>query len=93
VRLLGNILWFVLAGFWLFIGYAFAAALCFIFIVTIPFGIAALRIAFFSVWPFGRAVVPQAGKGFGSTFGNILGSYSEAGTSRFSISSPASSYA
>jgi uncharacterized membrane protein YccF (DUF307 family) len=72
VRLLGNILWFVLAGFWLFVGYAFAALLCFVFIVTIPFGVAALRIALFAVWPFGRAVVPQATKGFGSTLGNIL---------------------
>jgi uncharacterized membrane protein YccF (DUF307 family) len=62
----------VLAGFWLFLGYAFAALLCFIFIVTIPFGVAALRIALFGVCPFGRAVVPQARKGFGSTLGNIL---------------------
>jgi uncharacterized membrane protein YccF (DUF307 family) len=46
--------------------------LCFIFIVTIPFGVAALRIALFGVWPFGRTVVPKAGKGVGSTLGNIL---------------------
>jgi uncharacterized membrane protein YccF (DUF307 family) len=72
VRLLANIIWFVFAGFWLFVGYAFAALLCFVFIVTIPFGIAALRIAFFGVWPFGRAVVPQAGKGVGSSLGNVL---------------------
>jgi uncharacterized membrane protein YccF (DUF307 family) len=72
VRLLGNILWFVLAGFWLFVGYAFAALLCVVFIVTIPFGVAALRIALFGVWPFGRAVIAQPGKGFGSTLGNIL---------------------
>jgi len=72
VRLLANIIWFVFAGFWLFVGYAFAALLCFVFIVTIPFGIAALRIAFFGVWPFGRAVVPQAGKGVGSSVGNVL---------------------
>jgi uncharacterized membrane protein YccF (DUF307 family) len=72
VRLLLNIIWFVLAGFWLFIGYALAALLCFVFIVTIPFGIAALRIAFFGVWPFGRAVVPQPGKGVGSSLGNVL---------------------
>ena len=72
VRLLANIIWFVLAGFWLFLGYAFAALLCFIFIVTIPFGVASLRIALFGVWPFGRAVVPQANKGVGSTMGNIL---------------------
>jgi uncharacterized membrane protein YccF (DUF307 family) len=72
MRLLANIIWFVLAGFWLFVAYAFAALLCFVFIVTIPFGIAALRIAFFGVWPFGRAVVTQPGKGIGSTLGNIL---------------------
>jgi uncharacterized membrane protein YccF (DUF307 family) len=72
VRLLANIIWFVFAGFWLFVGYAFAALLCFVFIVTIPFGIAALRIAFFGVWPFGRAVVPQPGKGLGSSLGNVL---------------------
>ena len=72
MRLLANIIWFVLAGFWLFVGYAFAALVCFVFIVTIPFGFAALRIAFFGVWPFGRAVVPQPGKGWGSTLGNIL---------------------
>ena len=72
VRLVGNVIWFVFAGLWLFIGYAFAALLCFIFIITIPFGVAALRIALFGVWPFGRAVVPIAGKGVGSTIGNII---------------------
>ena len=56
----------------MFVGYAFAALLCFVFIVTIPFGIAALRIAFFGVWPFGRAAVPQAVKGVGSSLGNVL---------------------
>ena len=72
MRLAGNIIWFIFAGFWLFVGYAFAALLCFLFIVTIPFGVAALRIAFFGVWPFGRAVVPQPGKGLGSSLGNVL---------------------
>jgi uncharacterized membrane protein YccF (DUF307 family) len=72
VRLLGNLIWFVCAGFWLFIGYLFAALLCFILIVTIPFGVAALRIAFFGVWPFGRAVVRKPTSGLGSTLGNII---------------------
>ncbi len=72
MRLLGNIIWFVFAGFWLFVGYAVAALLCFILIVTIPFGVASLRIAVYGVWPFGRAVVPQAGKGVGSTVGNVI---------------------
>lgn len=72
MRLLGNIIWFVFAGLWLFISYAFAALICFVFIVTIPFGVASLRIALYGAWPFGRAVVPQTGKGVGSTLGNIL---------------------
>jgi uncharacterized membrane protein YccF (DUF307 family) len=72
VRLVGNIIWFVFAGLWLFIGYAVAALLCFIFIVTIPFGVASSRIALYGVWPFGRAVVPQANKGIGSTLGNVI---------------------
>jgi uncharacterized membrane protein YccF (DUF307 family) len=62
----------VLAGFWLFVSYAFAALLCFIFIVTIPFGVAALRIAMFGVWPFGRVVVAQPDKGAGSTVANVI---------------------
>jgi Inner membrane component domain len=61
-----------LRGLWLFIGYAFAAVLCFIFIITIPFGVASLRIALYCVWPFGRAVVPQANKGIGPTMGNVI---------------------
>ncbi len=72
MRLLGNIIWFVLAGVWLFISYAFAALLCFIFIITIPFGVAALRIGMFALWPFGRTIVRQPTKGVGSTLGNII---------------------
>jgi uncharacterized membrane protein YccF (DUF307 family) len=67
-----NVIWFVFAGLWLFIGYAFAALICFVLIITIPFGVASLRIALYGVWPFGRAVVPQAGKGIGSTIGNVI---------------------
>lgn len=72
MRLLVNIIWFVFAGFWLFVGYVFAALLCFVLIITIPFGVASLRIALFAVWPFGRTVVRQPGKGVGSTLGNVL---------------------
>jgi uncharacterized membrane protein YccF (DUF307 family) len=72
VRLVANIVWFIFAGIWLFLGYAFAALICFLLIVTIPFGVAAMRIALFGVWPFGHAVVRQPGKGVGSTLGNVL---------------------
>src|SRR3981189_81267 len=72
MRLLLNIIWFVLAGFWLAIGYAVAALVCFILIITIPFGIAALRIGLFALWPFGRTVVRRADAGAGSAIGNII---------------------
>jgi hypothetical protein len=91
VRLLGNVIWFALAGFWLFTGYAFAALLYFVFIVTIPFGVAALRIALFGIWPFGRAIIPQAQKGVDPRLvATFCGSCWVGGTSRFSTSSPAS---
>jgi uncharacterized membrane protein YccF (DUF307 family) len=72
MRLIGNVIWFVFSGVWIFIAYTFAAILCFLLIITIPFGVAALRIAVFGLWPFGRAVVPQPDKGAGSTLGNII---------------------
>lgn len=72
VRLLLNIIWFVLAGVWMAIGYALAALLCFILIVTIPFGIASLRIAVFALWPFGKTVVKRPDAGIASAIGNVL---------------------
>lgn len=58
-----NIIWLLLAGLWLAISYAIVGVVCLIFIVTIPLGIAAFRIANYSLWPFGRVLVrdPQAG--------------------------------
>jgi uncharacterized membrane protein YccF (DUF307 family) len=72
MRLILNILWVVLAGFWLFLGYVFAGLLACLTIIGIPFGFASFRIGVYSLWPFGRTVVKQQGKGIGSTLGNII---------------------
>ena len=72
MRLLLNIIWFVLAGLWMAIGYAFAALICFILIITIPFGIAALRIALFALWPFGKTVIRRSDAGLASGIGNVI---------------------
>jgi uncharacterized membrane protein YccF (DUF307 family) len=72
LRFILNIIWFVLAGFWLAILYTIAAVLAFILIITIPFGVAALRIARFVLWPFGRQVVRKPSAGAGSFIGNII---------------------
>ena len=72
MRFLLNIIWFVLAGVWMFIGYAFAALICFILIITIPFGVASLRIGIFALWPFGKTVIKRSDAGVGSAVGNVL---------------------
>ena len=72
MRLLLNVLWLVLAGFWLFLGYLVAGLLLMITIIGIPFGIAAFRIGFFALWPFGRQVVRKPTAGLGSALGNLL---------------------
>jgi uncharacterized membrane protein YccF (DUF307 family) len=72
LRLILNIIWFLLAGVWMAIAYAFAALICFILIITIPFGIAALRIALFALWPFGKTVVKREDAGIASGIGNVI---------------------
>lgn len=72
MRTLGNALWFVLAGFWLFLAYVLAGVIACVLIVTIPFGVASFRIAGFVVWPFGRTAVKKSTAGLGSAIGNVL---------------------
>jgi uncharacterized membrane protein YccF (DUF307 family) len=72
MRFILNVIWLVLAGVWLAIGYVLAALLAFILIITIPFGIAALRIAGFALWPFGRTIIRRPDAGAASTIGNVL---------------------
>ncbi|MGH3151880.1 MAG: YccF domain-containing protein [Streptosporangiaceae bacterium] len=71
-RLILNVIWIVLCGWWMAILYALAGIICFILIITIPFGIAALRIAGFVLWPFGRHIERRAEAGVASLIGNIL---------------------
>ncbi|MEU5793827.1 YccF domain-containing protein [Streptomyces sp. NPDC047813] len=71
-NLLLNILWLLFCGIWLSIGYLIAALICFVLIITIPFGVASLRIAGFVLWPFGRTTVERPGAGAGSVVGNVV---------------------
>ena len=72
VKTIANILWFAIAGLWLSIGYAFAAVIMVLLVVTAPFGIASWRLATYVIWPFGRSVINRPGAGAASTIGNIL---------------------
>jgi uncharacterized membrane protein YccF (DUF307 family) len=67
-----NIIWLLLAGLWMAIGYTIAAIVCFVLIITIPFGKASLRIARFALWPFGKEVVKREDAGAASMIGNVI---------------------
>jgi len=72
MRLILNVIWLVLCGWWMAILYFLAGLIAFILIITIPFGIAAFRIAGYVLWPFGRQIEPREEAGLGSLIGNIL---------------------
>ena len=72
MKTLLNLIWLVLAGFWLAVGYAVAGIICCVLIVTIPFGIASFRIAGYTLWPFGRTIVDKRSAGAGAVLGNLI---------------------
>ena len=72
VRIILNLIWLVLSGFWLAVGYVVAGIVCCVLIVTIPWGLASFRIANYALWPFGRTVVDRPGAGAPSLLGNIV---------------------
>ncbi|MFE0590142.1 YccF domain-containing protein [Micromonospora echinospora] len=73
IRFLLNLLWLVFgSGIVLGIGYGIAALVCFALVVTIPFGVASLRLAAYSLWPFGRTLVDKPDAGLPSGFANVV---------------------
>ena len=72
MRVLLNVIWLIFGGLVLALGYAVAALVMFILIITIPFGIASARIALFCLWPFGRTIVRRPDAGAGSIVGNVI---------------------
>ena len=75
-RLIGNLLWFLLAGWTMCIAYLVAGLLLCVTIIGIPFGVAAFRLAFFVIWPFGRMAVHDPNRVPGvSMIANILSTY------------------
>lgn len=72
MRTVLNVLWLLLSGIWLALGYALAGIVLCLLIITIPFGVACFRLAAFVLWPFGRAVVRRPEAGAPSTVGNVL---------------------
>ena len=61
--IIGNVLWFVVAGWWLAIGHLSSALACFVSIVGIPFGIQHIKLALIALKPVGMTVVPVRSAG------------------------------
>jgi len=55
---LGNIIWLVLAGWWLALGHVVVAVLLAVTIIGIPFAWAHLKLAGIALWPIGKTIVP-----------------------------------
>ena len=72
LRFIGNVIWLLLAGLPLALGYAAFGLVAFLLIITIPFGIASFRLASYALWPFGRTVVRRPDAGAGSAIGNVI---------------------
>jgi uncharacterized membrane protein YccF (DUF307 family) len=72
MRFILNVLWLIFGGFFLALAYAIAGLICFLLIVTIPFGVASFRIAGYTLWPFGRELVRKPSAGVASAVGNVI---------------------
>jgi uncharacterized membrane protein YccF (DUF307 family) len=57
--LLGNVVWFVVAGWWLAIGHLVSALACFVTIIGIPFGIQHIKLALIALAPIGKTIVSK----------------------------------
>jgi uncharacterized membrane protein YccF (DUF307 family) len=55
---LGNVLWFLVAGWWLALGHLVAAVFWFLTIIGIPFGVVTVKMAALSLFPLGKEIVP-----------------------------------
>ncbi|HEX3347653.1 MAG TPA: YccF domain-containing protein [Acetobacteraceae bacterium] len=55
---IGNVLWFVLAGWWLALGHLAVALGLAVTIIGLPFAWAHLKLAALALWPIGRVIVP-----------------------------------
>jgi len=55
---IGNLIWLILAGWWLALGHLITAILMALTIIGIPFAWAHLKLAGIALWPIGKSIVP-----------------------------------
>jgi len=80
IALILNVIWVVLGGFLMFLGWLLAALLMVVTIIGIPWARSAFSIAFYSLWPFGREAIDRSvltgeedlGTGLLGLVGNVI---------------------
>ena len=72
MRTVLNLIWLLFGGIWLALAYLLVGLISCLLIVTIPVGIAFMRMAKYVVWPFGKDVVRKPGAGAGSAIINVI---------------------
>jgi uncharacterized membrane protein YccF (DUF307 family) len=73
MKLILNLIWLLLAGFWLALSYLFAALLLAITIIGLPFAVQSIKLAGYALWPFGRTLIQSPGRSKSlSVVGNVL---------------------
>lgn len=72
MRTVLNLIWLLFGGIWLALAYFFVGIVSCLLIVTIPVGVAFMRMGVYVLWPFGKSVVKKPGYGPGSTVINVI---------------------
>ncbi|MGP3967545.1 YccF domain-containing protein [Streptomyces sp. 6N223] len=72
MKTLLNILWLIVSGLWMALGYAVAGLVCVVFVVTLPWAFACFRIARYALWPFGNTIIRRQDAGIASGIGNVI---------------------
>jgi uncharacterized membrane protein YccF (DUF307 family) len=72
MRVLLNLIWLIFGGIIFVLVYALIGLLLCALVITLPFGIACLRIADYALWPFGRTIEIRRDAGIPSLIGAVL---------------------
>ena len=60
IGFIGNLVWLLLAGWWLALGHLITAILLAVTIIGLPFAWAHLKLAGLALWPIGKDIVPNS---------------------------------
>lgn len=72
MKTLANVLWVVIEGIWMAIAWVIAAAILAATIIGLPFARQCLKLAHFTLWPFGRTTIKSPNASSLGLVGNIL---------------------